>query len=275
MLQNRFHHWVTTLSAVAVIALVAVLNAGAVEVRWDASTGLLPSEACPPWTHGGDWQPDPPSGGVLTLVTGECGQNNWYRQRPIVVPDSLRVEFQARLTRVGTCSSCGIFRSCLAVAITVAPATGTILWVAHGRIFLTTVFGCTSSVEVPLNTAEFHVYSILVVGDVVTVAVDGIPMLEAQTYTDMEEHGPEPRIVWGDFSIFAYGQSEWTYFRHNAHPTGCGACCVADICHEMTPQQCIDAGGEYQGTGTSCEPNPCHQTPTKATTWGRIRAGYR
>jgi hypothetical protein len=254
---------------------VTVVDAGAVESFWDASTGLLPSEVCPPWTHGGDAQPDPPSGGVLTLVTHDFGQNNWYRQSPLVVPDSLRVEFEARLVDDATYSTCGIFRGGLAVAITVAPATGTILWVTENRIFLTTVAPCTASVEAYLNTAEFHVYSILVVGDAVTVTVDGIPTLEARTYAAMEEHGPDTRIVWGEFSIFAYGQSEWTYFRHNAHPTGCGACCVAGACYEMTPQQCDGAGGEYQGAGVPCVPDPCVPSPSEDTSWGRIKHLFR
>jgi len=39
--------------------------------------------------------------------------------------------------------------------------------------------------------------------------------------------------------------------------------------------QCETMGGQYQGDGTQCAPNPCHPTPVEKTTWGRIKAGYR
>jgi len=55
-----------------------------------------------------------------------------------------------------------------------------------------------------------------------------------------------------------------------------GACCFADgACAVLDLQSCADQGGAYQGNGTTCDPNPCQATPTKPTTWGRIKAGYR
>ncbi len=36
-----------------------------------------------------------------------------------------------------------------------------------------------------------------------------------------------------------------------------GACCVGDDCTIVTPGECADLGGVYQGNGTSCTPNPC------------------
>jgi len=55
-----------------------------------------------------------------------------------------------------------------------------------------------------------------------------------------------------------------------------GACCFPDgSCSVLASQQCDDEHGTYQGNGTACNPNPCHPTPTKATTWGRIKSGFR
>jgi hypothetical protein len=55
-----------------------------------------------------------------------------------------------------------------------------------------------------------------------------------------------------------------------------GACCFSNgSCSVEELQQCGNHGGNYQGNGTTCDPNPCHPTPTKATTWGRIKAGFR
>jgi hypothetical protein len=59
----------------------------------------------------------------------------------------------------------------------------------------------------------------------------------------------------------------------NPCPAGLyGACCLGDQCVETTQQCCY---GIWQGDGTVCDPNPCHPDPTKPTTWGRIKAGYR
>lgn len=39
---------------------------------------------------------------------------------------------------------------------------------------------------------------------------------------------------------------------------GLGACCDGDNCSIKTPTQCTNAGGSYQGNGTTCAPdNPC------------------
>jgi hypothetical protein len=59
-------------------------------------------------------------------------------------------------------------------------------------------------------------------------------------------------------------------------PPATGACCLADgSCSVLEGQQCVDEHGTYKGDGTTCTPNPCQPTPTRATTWGRIRAGFR
>jgi hypothetical protein len=36
-----------------------------------------------------------------------------------------------------------------------------------------------------------------------------------------------------------------------------GACCVGYVCHFVTESACMDLGGEFQGVGIPCEPNPC------------------
>jgi hypothetical protein len=44
----------------------------------------------------------------------------------------------------------------------------------------------------------------------------------------------------------------------------------------MPEDACIQAGGRYQGDGSTCEPvNPCPIVPTQNTTWGRIKNAYR
>lgn len=40
-------------------------------------------------------------------------------------------------------------------------------------------------------------------------------------------------------------------------PTPTGGCCREDVCTVETQESCESDGGEYQGDGTDCEPNPC------------------
>jgi len=68
--------------------------------------------------------------------------------------------------------------------------------------------------------------------------------------------------------------------RIGAYDQGClapepvGACCVADTCRLLPASGCAEAGGDYQGDGASCFPDPCPGTPVERTTWGRIKAAY-
>ncbi len=58
------------------------------------------------------------------------------------------------------------------------------------------------------------------------------------------------------------------------HPVG--ACCLPNgSCSVLTQEECGGQGGRYQGAGSTCTPNPCQPTPTRATTWGRIKTGFR
>ena len=42
--------------------------------------------------------------------------------------------------------------------------------------------------------------------------------------------------------------------------SGVGACCFIDgHCEELSAPDCLTAGGDYQGDGTGCDPNPCPQ----------------
>jgi hypothetical protein len=42
-----------------------------------------------------------------------------------------------------------------------------------------------------------------------------------------------------------------------APPTPVGACCIDEDCSILTEAACIAAGGDFQGVGTGCDPNPC------------------
>jgi hypothetical protein len=54
------------------------------------------------------------------------------------------------------------------------------------------------------------------------------------------------------------------------------ACCFSDNhCEMLTADACTAGGGTPQGEGTTCDSIQCVPTPSKPTTWGRIKATYR
>jgi hypothetical protein len=80
------------------------------------------------------------------------------------------------------------------------------------------------------------------------------------------------------YDITRFGTMRWGADGENECPsTGQpGACCLDDQgrCEVMTQNECGAEGGQYQGDSTTCDPNPCHPTPTRATTWGRIKSSF-
>jgi hypothetical protein len=62
----------------------------------------------------------------------------------------------------------------------------------------------------------------------------------------------------------------------NPCPCPPGACCMPDgACQQTTQSECDAMSGAFQGIGTVCSPNPCAPSPTRVTTWGRIKGAFR
>jgi hypothetical protein len=59
--------------------------------------------------------------------------------------------------------------------------------------------------------------------------------------------------------VFSFGTVRWGSAGANTCPTYTGgACCFADgHCANLLADECIAQGGDFQGTGTVCDPNPC------------------
>jgi hypothetical protein len=54
------------------------------------------------------------------------------------------------------------------------------------------------------------------------------------------------------------------------------ACCFPDAhCEYLLTSACTAAGGDPEGPGTSCDPNPCAPTPIQETHWGSVRSLFR
>lgn len=208
-----------------VLAMVLVsTQAEAADALWEASSGVLPDSACPPWVAsvGESILLSPAS---LRIGTTACNRNVFYLQTgaDIQLPDTVVVEARRRFESGSEClGPCGHFRQAAVVTITTAPQVGTLFFVGNDEIFVTNG-ECSGITGVNVDTnGSAHTYRIVVTsGGSVTVHYDGVPVLTGHTYTSSSDHASSPRIFWGEGSSFAYGTSHWEYVRHNAHATGC------------------------------------------------------
>jgi hypothetical protein len=236
--------------SLAVLAAIGfgAAPAGALESLWEASSGQLPEDACPPWTASiGDSVPLIVDGS-LRIRTADCPENAYYHQsgEDIAIPGMLEVELKLRLETRGECvGPCGHFRDAGFVGVTTAPHVGTALWVGDDEIFITNG-ECNGITSVAVDTKlTAHVYRILVdfTGEV-TIEYDGTPVLTGHTYHSTNDYGSVPRIAWGEASILAFGTTHWEYVRHNAHATGCESVAVEEV------------GTGAAGAGATASPNP-------------------
>jgi hypothetical protein len=54
------------------------------------------------------------------------------------------------------------------------------------------------------------------------------------------------------------------------------ACCLLDgRCLLILPTACLEHGGQPQGEGSRCDPNPCRAVGIEETSWGRVKALFR
>jgi hypothetical protein len=54
------------------------------------------------------------------------------------------------------------------------------------------------------------------------------------------------------------------------------ACCFLDgSCQMLADFACVQQGGQSQGPGSQCDPNPCAGVPVDRTDWGRVKLLFR
>ncbi len=212
------------LAAVAALVVLAI-ECPAADVHWQASLGLLPQDACPPWTAVVSDSAPTFVGGALHVRTTACDRNTLYYQAGVdlQLPDTIVVEARLRAAARSECvGPCGHFRDAAAILITTAPNVGTLVFVGVDEVFITNgECAGISSVLVDTDGAA-HTYRVVVLpSGVVSVSYDGAPLLTGHTYTSIFDHATQPRILWGEGSSFAFGTTHWESFRHNAHAAGC------------------------------------------------------
>ena len=189
---------------------------------YDPSTGLFPNQTCPPWSLVNSEGSTGPSlsGGALIFSTGTDGSRQYYWQPDIAIPDTLVIEFRVKLD-FG--SSSQVARGPIGVAVTVDPNEGILFYIDGDEMFFAAGHGplgqlLKGSSAFVATTDGFHTYRIELTHTSVSVYYDGQRKLFQHTYVDSADHGQVRRILFGEGSVAAQGQSEWQFIRHNAAP---------------------------------------------------------
>ncbi len=190
---------------------------------WRADSGLLPESAATPWTLANSAAPEIPflQNGALMLSTSEGGENMYYAQSGAGLNFSRPVVIEARLRIVSGNSSVS-YREPIILAFTSAPGVGNGLQIGDELFLLAGAHNIRGQTVTNPSPELFHTYRIEVVTNGnITVFVDGVPMLQGQTFSDLATHGSDLTVYWGEVSSATYSASEWDYVWHNAHTNSC------------------------------------------------------
>ncbi|MBN2053434.1 hypothetical protein JW905_00845, partial [bacterium] len=104
---------------------------------------------------------------------------------------------------------------------------------------------------------------------IMTIRDDCVELAELECADDAVAAGVEEIVFCASngttyyFQVGDTGSAEGggnNLFELVCEPATVGACCFSDgSCSEMDQLDCIAASGDFQGTGTTCDPNPCSQ----------------
>ncbi|MFN8589266.1 MAG: FlgD immunoglobulin-like domain containing protein [Candidatus Eisenbacteria bacterium] len=209
------------------LGLAAPLHAATVE--WNAAGATPPDSVCPAWTRGTNGGGATFVDGALRIATSGCSQNLFFMQSDtsIAIPDTLVLEARLAVDEGFECvGPCGHYRQVAALSVTTAPNVGSLCFVAPGAVLLATT-PCGAALTASVPTSGMHTYRVVIRnGTSVSVYQDGTPLLSGSTFTSAPDHGPAPRVLWGDGSSLAYGTTRWEFVRHNAHADGCATTSV-------------------------------------------------
>lgn len=205
-----------------VCAVTPLPVTAAVQIDWDAASGLYPDQlGFRPYTLEDSSPSDPVlSGGSLTLSTDSFGQNMGYVVAECDLQMPELVVLEARVKYVSG-SSFASFRHPIQIWAATDPLTGFFFGIGDGEVHLLTS-GSTEGPTASLTTSDgFHDYRIEAnrTTGVVEVYYDESLELTGSIFTVSPGLGffeTNPQIAWGELSTFTLGVSEWQSFSHNA-----------------------------------------------------------
>lgn len=90
---------------------------------------------------------------------------------------------------------------------------------------------------------------------------------------------PDGTCIFVEETVCLDAGGEWLGPESVCDPNPCavgGACCFADgSCQVLSEAACLGQGGDWLGPDYVCDPNPCEPTAIEPSTWGRIKASFR
>lgn len=187
--------------------------------NYQASSGLLPSAACPAWALTNSTPAEVPSlsANTLRLASGADAENMYYVQQgpTLSVPATYTIEARMRLVS-GAASTPS--RAPAAIAFSFGPThQKNMLQIAANQVFILSAENTKADAVTFNTTSEFHVYKLVIntAQQTLQVFIDGILELTGSTFADPS--AASDYVIFGEQSVYAYGLSYWDYVTHNAY----------------------------------------------------------
>ncbi len=203
-------------SCIALVMGVFTLAANAAVISWDASSGLTPDQIG--FVLMDSSVPEEPVlvGSTLTIANDSSSETMYYVTSEPAVSMLFPSVFEAffRMKYVSSTSNWS-GRRAAGIAVTASPSTGCALFISNDSIFLADHTWQGPSVAVDTND-DFHDYLLRIDGTAVSVFQDGSLVLSGNTSFSPDDHGPSPRVIFGDITSLEFGTTEWQSFSHNA-----------------------------------------------------------
>jgi hypothetical protein len=200
---------------------------------WEALSGDLPDEACPPWIFSESGTPEAPElvDGYLRLNSGTAYANTLgYGQKDdqLALQTTWTIEFE--VNHVSGVINTGKWRTPCAVSFGVGLKWANALFIGPGEISVVNpdsppnqgtkvITGLTGfqkyKIVIDLSTDPPHSFDVY-------VWIDGSgyeKKISSQTFQRTEPTLPDRWLSWGDLTAQSYGESHWRYFRHDGHIT--------------------------------------------------------
>lgn len=193
------------------------------ESTWRAGDGVLPTQACAPWTLVDQANPEPAllNGDGLTLATNTNADNIWFTQAADAL-DPGPVWTLTADVRIDRAASTRVNRTGAAIEVGLGATNSMIyLFIDVDAVFLGGAGGeggPRGRTVAATTTDRLHEYRLVIDRAAATVDVyrDGVLILSDEgvvTATPVLRHS----LRWGDLSSYANGISQWGSFSHDGH----------------------------------------------------------
>ncbi len=189
------------------------------DVAWAATENRLPSNDCPAWTLLDNSSDDPllATSGV-TLRTSANAENQWFGMTAPAIAAGGQVQLRFRMQLVSSSAVGAPWRTGAGVAFAFGPQRQkNTLYIGNGEIFLLSAEN-TRGMAATVTTTGFHDYVIDVNTGTGAVQVrhDGMLVVTGSLFVTATDTQSD-YVYWGEVSSFAFGQSEWASFAHDAY----------------------------------------------------------